>query len=128
MSARASEGFAPSVPAVVRHAPPAKFRDSHVDGERTTVGVPMVGDPTIDPLGGLLGWRQAQYATAMAQRAGLIGQDASGLEARHGGRDLVVFVLAGTNQEVARYTIPAWVMAFDPFRKPLLLVDQREGA
>lgn len=128
MSARMAEGPTPSVPAITRHAPPAKFHDSHVDGERTTVGVPMVGDPTIDPLGGLLGWRQAQYATAMAQRAGLMGLDASGLEARHGGRDVVVFVIPGTSQEVARYMIPARVMAFEPFRKPVQVADQRDAS
>ena len=115
------------LPAIRRDTVVSGIPDSHVDGQRTTVGVPMVGDPWISPWGGLLGWRRAQYATAMAQKQGLIGADASHLAAHSGGSNTVVFVSIDTRREVARFTIPARVMAFDPFRKPLRLADQREG-
>lgn len=60
------------------------------------------------------------YATTLAQRAGVLPADASGLDAL---ADLatatVIFIAAdATQKEVARFTVPERVMGYDPEAAP----------
>lgn len=99
---------------------------------RPMLGIRMMADPRYDhvedgDIAHLEKRRACQYAAAMVLRSGALG-DFEGVDAIFQAPATVIFIRADSGQqELTRFTVPAYIMNFDPGAPTIALKPEADG-